>query len=202
VEAAAEGAGGALRVGVFGGAGAQLLPRALARFQAAAPGVELTLEERDERGALLALLLRGELDLTFMVFPLPPGSPLEAVELLDDPYVAVTPPGWPEPLDLAGLAGLPLVAFRTHPVAELLRASGVEPAWLLRSDDNGTLLALVRAGLAVAFIPRLTTAGETGVRVAEVRGAPVRKVGLAWRNDRTRSAAASAFVRACRETLA
>ena len=45
-----------------------------------------------------------------------------------------------------------------------LRASGVEPNFVFRSDDNGTIQGLVGAGVGIALMPRLTVEPERRAR--------------------------------------
>src|SRR3982075_2548795 len=78
-----EGAAGVLRVGIYQSVGTRILPTLLREFAAAWPKVEIRLTEATDDGQLLTLVERGELELTFTVYPLPAG-PFEAVELLRD----------------------------------------------------------------------------------------------------------------------
>src|SRR2546430_7098554 len=84
----AEGAAGVLRVGIYQSVGMRILPTLLREFGVSWPRVEVRLTESTSDGDLLSLIERGELDLTFTVFPLQQG-PFEAVELLRDPYLLV-----------------------------------------------------------------------------------------------------------------
>src|SRR5690242_14941477 len=90
--ALAEGAAGPLRVGILQSVGARILP------------------------ALLRLVDRGELDLSFAELPLPEG-PFESREILRDPYVllvsAKSELAERDGVPLRALAGLPLIGWRT-----------------------------------------------------------------------------------------
>jgi DNA-binding transcriptional LysR family regulator len=84
------------------------------------------------------------------------------------------------------------------------RARGLEPRYVFRSDENGTVRGLVAAGLGIGIVPRLAvdphdgrvTALELGTKVAP------RVIVLAWHRDRHRQAAARAFVELARELCA
>ena len=76
--------------------GARIIPTLLRRFSESHPRVEVVLSESQNESALLEMIERGELDLTFWTLPVALG-PYETVELLTDPYVLVVPPGPPCP---------------------------------------------------------------------------------------------------------
>src|SRR5436305_3605571 len=84
--ALAEGAAGALRVGIYQSVGARILPALLRRFHEEFPRVEVQVKEETDAADLLRLVEHGELDLTFADLPLPEG-PFESQAVLVDPYV-------------------------------------------------------------------------------------------------------------------
>jgi DNA-binding transcriptional LysR family regulator len=88
------------------------------------------------------------------------------------------------------LAGVPLIGWRTDRDKDV---PGAEYAF--RSDDNGTVLGLVEAGLGVAIAPRLVLRPDREGIVALPFGArrPPRVLALAWHKERYRSAAAERF---------
>lgn len=198
----AAGETGALRVGVYQSVGTRILPAIIGRFVQAWPGVDVQLTETASDEGLLDLVEPGRLDLTFGVLPLPPG-PFDGVELVRDPFVLVAATDSP----LAQLAGPPsvaliaeqkLIGFRscrsTRWVEGRLRATGHEPNFVFRSEDNGTVQAMVRAGLGTALVTRLAVdADDPEVRVIETELEP-RRIALIWHRDRYRSAASKAFV--------
>src|SRR6266513_5671568 len=94
LEALGKGEAGSLRVGVFQSVGQRILPELMRRYLHGWPEVEVALTESADDEELLALVERGELDLTFSDLPLPEG-PFESVELLRDPYVLVVATGSP-----------------------------------------------------------------------------------------------------------
>src|SRR5579859_3115548 len=77
---------GPLRVGTYQSVGARVLPTLLRSFRADWPKIDVTLVESTDDRELLGLVETGEVDLSFVVYPLPAG-PFESVELLRDPYV-------------------------------------------------------------------------------------------------------------------
>jgi molybdate transport repressor ModE-like protein len=198
--ALAEGAAGPLRVGIFQSVGARILPALLRNFIATWPRVEVRVREEADAADLLRLVEHGTLDLSFAELPLPEG-PFESEEVLRDPYVLLVaakselaardtaPP-------LRSLAGLPLIGWRTTGEPERwLRGHVPDLNVVFRTDDNGTLTALVAEGLGAAVVPRLVVNPRNPAVVALPLGAriPPRTLALAWHRDRYRSAAALAF---------
>ena len=206
------GEAGTLRIGTYQSIGQRILPTVMRRFSAAWPHVELRLTETNTDHDLVALIERGDLDLTFADFRLWEG-PFDTLHLLDDPYVLLVQAGSPLAArgtapTLAEIAELPLIGFRQCRSTQLLEAhfqgSGLRPEFVFRSDDNGTVQAMVGAGLGVALMPRLTVdfndASTVALDTAEI--VPPRRIVIAWHRDRYRSAAARAFVELAGEVCA
>src|SRR5262249_56118633 len=147
--------------------------------------------EEGSAADLMRLLEHGELDLTFADLPLPEG-PFEWAELLQDPYVLlVSARSELAKLDsappLREVAKLPLIGRRTTDEPERFLVGRVpELDVVFRTDDNGTLAALVAEGLGAAIEPRLVvdprnrdvTMLPFGSRV------PPRALVLPWRRPR------------------
>jgi molybdate transport repressor ModE-like protein len=207
--ALAEGAAGTLRVGIYQSVGARHLPALVRRFRAQWPLVGVRVREESAAADLLRLIEHGELDLTFADLPLPEG-PFEYAELLQDPYVLLVSAG----SELASLdsapplrevAKLPLIGRRTTDEPERFLAGRVpELNVVFRTDDNGTLAALVAEGLGVAIEPRLVV--DPRARAVKMlpfgSRIPPRTLVLAWHRDRYRSQAAQAFVELAQELAA
>ncbi len=204
---------GRLRVGTFQSVGTRVLPTLLRRFSDGHPGVEVVLRESASEDELLAMIERGELDVTFLTLPVAPG-PYDSIELLRDPYVLVVPAGSPltrlrRVPTLKEIALQPLIGFShcssMDAVESHLAASGRKPEVVFRSDNNGTVQGLVGAGVGVSVSPLLTIEeGDERVSVIDLQGRiPPRVIGLVWHSDRHRTPAADAFVESaldvCRE---
>ncbi|HZS30631.1 MAG TPA: LysR family transcriptional regulator [Gaiellaceae bacterium] len=209
MDALAEGAAGTLRVGIFQSVGARLLPALVRRFRAEWPQVAVRVREESDATELLHLLEHGELDLTFAELPLPEG-PFEWTELLQDPYVLlVSAESELAELEAAPslreVAKLPLLGRRSTDEPERHVAGRVpETNVVFRTDDNGTLQALVAEGLGVAIEPQLVVDPRDRTVKALPFGSriPPRTIVLAWHRDRYRSHAAQAFVELAREVTA
>ncbi|HZO98342.1 MAG TPA: LysR family transcriptional regulator [Gaiellaceae bacterium] len=205
LSALAGGEAGSLRVGTFQSVGAKVLPEVLKRFRRSWPAVEIELRESHLSRELAAGVERGELDVAFVELPLDAeAASLEAIELLRDEYVLVTaadsPFGAGRRPSLRELAAQPLIGYRhcqaTEVVVGQLRATGREPHFVFRSDENGVVQGLAAAGIGVAIVPRLAVdENDEAVRIVELgmKIAP-RIVGIARHRDRYHSAAARAFV--------
>ncbi len=206
MDALAEGAAGTLRVGVYQSVGARLLPALLRRFRASWPRVQVRFREEADASDLLRLLEHGELDLTFADLPLLEG-PFEFEEILRDPYILLVSARSElarrdAAPSLRELAGLPMIGWRTWPEPErFLRGRAPELDIVFRTDDNGTLAALVGEDLGVALVPRLVVNPLNTSVVALPLDSPVppRTVALVWHRDRYRSAAGDAFVELAKE---
>ena len=197
-----DGTAGTLRVGTYQSVGTRILPELMRRYHQACPHITVQLTEAED-DALFELLEQGEVDLSFVAMPLAEG-PFEGVELARDPYVLVVPEGHP----LAGTSGiptrrdlseLPMIGFRTCRAANhlenALRMRGIEPQVIFRSDDNGTVQAMVAAGMGVAMMPLLAVGGDRRTQTVDLGPrVPPRVIAIAWHRDRVRSGAAQEFV--------
>jgi molybdate transport repressor ModE-like protein len=195
-----DGQAGTLRVGVFQSVGQRILPDLMRRFIDSWPKVEVSLTESADDAELLALVERGELDLTFADLPLVDG-PFESLELLRDPYVLVVPAGSPlsgrpAPPSLREIAQLDLIGHKHCRTLEQLKTVFRQPLrFVFQSDHNQTVQALVAAGVGVALVPRLTVdADDETTDVVELQKLPPRLIAIGWHRDRYRTPAARAFV--------
>jgi DNA-binding transcriptional LysR family regulator len=189
---------GTLRVGTFQSVGARVLPAVMRRFTADWPEIDVTLVELEDDEVAVAIE-RGEIDVGFLLLPVEDDAPLEATEVLRDPYVLVKPKGSPLAPSLRAIAEEPLVGFRASPaiagVEAAFRAEGVEPRWAFRSNDNPTVLGLVGAGVGNAVMPRLTIdERDPAVDVVDLPSVPPRIIGVARHRDRYASPATRAFL--------
>jgi molybdate transport repressor ModE-like protein len=203
-----EGQAGTLRVGVFQSVGQRILPELMRRYLRSWPQVKVSLTESANDESLLALVERGELDLTFSDLPLTDG-PFESVELLRDPYVLVVAADSPladrdRPPSLREVADLDLIGHKNCRTVERLQVNFGRPLeFVFRSDHNQTVQALVASGVGSALVPRLTMDPEDETTVMiELPKLPPRVIALAWHRDRYRTPAARAFVETAQEVSA
>jgi DNA-binding transcriptional LysR family regulator len=203
--ALAEGTANTLRVGTFQSVSIGVLPDAVRVLIERHPGISVRLHEASWDSELLGRVERGELDLTFAVVPA--DGPFEHVELLRDPYVLLTQVGSPlaergVAPTLAEIGRLPLIAYSrsTYGMEGLLRARGIEPNVVFRSDESGAVQRLVAAGVGSALVARLSVdASIPGVVALDAsRRVPTRNIGLVWHRDVELSDPALTFVAAAK----
>lgn len=156
-----------LRVGVFQTATTELLPGALRVLREQRPDVEVVLTEIQDNALTFDRLAAGQLDLAFLVNPVP-DERVQSIPLLDDPWVILTR----RDSELAAastptfdlLDGIDLVAWnlrwRTQQELEAAwRRRGINPRVVYRTDDNLALQRLVAAGYGHACLDRLGASG-------------------------------------------
>ena len=192
---------GQLSVGTFQSVSSTLLPRVVGRMREFHPTLELQMLETDQDEDLYRGLSSGELDLAFLAGDVP--AEFECVHLIDDPFVLVARPGQfavGATVSLSSLAGEPMVGQHPNSCQILneagLRAAGSEPNYVFRTNDNGTVAAMVRAGMGVAIMPLLCVEPEdprTALHSFEPE-IPSRAINLAWRRNRTLSPSAERFI--------
>jgi molybdate transport repressor ModE-like protein len=208
LDALGKGEAGTLQVGVFQSVGQRILPELMRRYLGAWPEVQVTLTESADDEELLALVERGELDLTFADLPVTEG-PFEWVELLRDPYVLVVAADSPlagrdRPPTLREVSDLDLISHKHCRTVKRLEPMFGRPLdFVFRSDHNQTVQALVGAGVGSALVPRLTMDPEDpATTMIEMPKLPPRVIALAWHRDRYRTPAARAFVETAQEVSA
>jgi DNA-binding transcriptional LysR family regulator len=167
VESVARVAGGRLRIGAFQTANATIVPRAIAAFARAHPGVELSLVEAVTHEAV-ARLRTGEVDLAVVAhFADLDVADVEVVDLVDDELLVALPA-------MHALAHKPRLRLRDlrdetwieaaagGPRPTLLtaaaRAHGFEPRIRFAAEQWLSKQGLVAAGVGVTLIPGLAVA--------------------------------------------
>lgn len=208
LRAFARGQHGSLSVGTFQSVSVQLLPQIVSRFRPLHSGIDLRLQESDDLDELVDGLREGRHDLSFVVVT-DDLDGLEVLELFDDPFVLVSPPGEVsegDSVQLDQLAELTMIGEFDTPCqrqldADLRRAGVSDLNVVFRSTDNGAIQAMVRAGVGHALMPALAVdADDPAVRLQRMDPQlPPRTIGLAWRAQRSMSPAAAEFVDIARQ---
>jgi molybdate transport repressor ModE-like protein len=182
-----------LHVGAYESVASRLLPGALKRLTEESPGTRVFLREDPDWGQFFPLVANGVLDAAFADLPLHPG-PFAFRELVRDPCMFVVPAdsplaNRPEPPTLEEIGSLPLI-IGSWPmlglITEHLRAAGVEPQWVFRSDMNDGAQSLVAAGVGATLMPRLSI-DETDPRIAAISlegTLPSRRICMYWHRER------------------
>jgi DNA-binding transcriptional LysR family regulator len=161
----ASGTAGRLSIGTYQSVSVQLLPELVREMRAAAPDLAINLIEHDDNDSLIDDLLDGAIDVTFLTGPYD-DTRLDIVELGVDPFVVVLAkdsafarqfPGKSFPT--GQLVDVPMVGQHTCDCQEAidsgLRATGIRPRYVFRSNDNGAMQGMVRAGMGPAVMPLL-----------------------------------------------
>lgn len=198
----AAGTTGSLRVGIYQSVANKILPELMRRFKERWPSVDVQVTEGTRDDDLVEAVERGELDLTFAIQPIADG-PFDIRQLMRDPYVLVVSAraalARHRP-SVRDLDGLPVVGYphgKHQDIAEeFMRGRGVRPHFVFRSYDNGTVQAMVAAGLGFALSPLLAVdEEEPATRVTQLAEAvPPRVLVVVWHRDRFRPPSAAAFV--------
>jgi len=157
---------GSVTVGFVGSAVYEFLPRVIAEARVQQPNVNIALTEMNTAQQQEALRAR-RLDLGIARAPLPePGFCSE--RLVREPFVLAVNTAHPlatgTDIKIADLHGQPFLMY-SHaayaPFNELLtgmfRSAGVTPDYVQWLGSSLTILALVNAGLGLAFVPRCAT---------------------------------------------
>lgn len=202
------GEGGRLVIGSFQSVSVQILPVVLGRIRAELPGVVIRCVEGDDNEELVGRLATGEFDLTFLVGDTD-AEGLDIVDLMVDPFVLISPAGSAaSPVTNSELGQSQLIGQQPNSCQYLvdlaLRQRGVEPDYVFRSNDNGAVQAMVRAGMGSAVMPFLAIdPDDPGIVVRSVVPpiAP-RHIRIARRTGRTLVPAADRFVEIARDVCA
>jgi DNA-binding transcriptional LysR family regulator len=201
-----------IRIGTFQTVSSLLLPHVVRELERRAAGVEIVLDNSPGDTRLVTALDRGEIDASFVDLPLRFDGGMQTEPLAVDEYVLVVPRNGRrstagEPLQPIDLRGLNLIGFKssgsTQRVIDQLRADGINPHFVLRSDDNNVVQGFVTAGFGAALIPRLAAellSGTLDVRPFEP-ALPPRIIGLAWMRDLAEMPSLQVFVDATRRVV-
>ena len=187
-----------------------LFAQAMALYRQRYPDIEIHLHEAGGR-RLEEAVLAGEIELGITLPPLVKGCVWE--EIYSEPVMALLPPGfaWPKgkPIRLRQLAQERFILFEegfalNAIIATACRKRGFLPVEAARSGQADFIMALVAAGLGVAFLPRLVVEVQRRLPIravlldeADLRWTP----GLIWRRGHPLSPAAQAWADLLRESF-
>jgi DNA-binding transcriptional LysR family regulator len=185
------------------------LPRLIAAFHAAYPGVDVSLREESARD-MLTLAARGEIDLAIAALDVDPPAGLEAIPLVREPVLVAMPVVHPlaalETVPVPRLRGETFIFFKPGTGLRAVSDQAAEQAGFVphvgfQTSSHDRLLALVSEGLGVAFVPASAVSDPPpqGVAVRPASPAIDRTVGVAWRAGHRHTPAASAFLALLRD---
>ena len=180
-----------------------LVPRVIAHFTDAHPGIGIRVE-RLWQSDIESAVRSGDLDLGICLDP--PKIRGVVLEILAETPFAVIVAGkhllaGRRSLGVVELGQVPLILFPQKGswlrqlTDKTLSAARIEPTGSIEMDSVEAILATVEQGLGVAFLPiAVLGRGKAGLRAVPIEGPPIQaRVGLLWRNGADRSRAAMAF---------
>lgn len=189
---------GPLRLGVIPTIGPFVLPRALPGLRKAFPQLQLFLRE-EQTAPLLAKLKDGELDAVLLALPYPVGD-VETMDLGDDPFSVVYPPGHPPPGKTVRPGDIAFENLLLLEDGHCLRDQALSACHLEGSRRNQaafqgtslpTLVQMVANGLGITLLPQMAL--DAGILrglnlpVRPLAGKPSsRRIGLVWRRTSAR----------------
>jgi DNA-binding transcriptional LysR family regulator len=186
---------GRVDIGTFQSLSAAFLPPLIRALREEYPACDIRLFEEETDAPRV-----DAVDLMF--FDGRVAGDVEHRKLLDDPYALVARRGdFPAgPVPLKQLHRAPMVAWPAvcdQPrVEDAFARAGVQPRVVFRTAGNEAVLAMVRAGIGAAVLPRLALDGcDDTLTVHPLRPAiPPREIYLAWQAGRTHSPLAARAV--------
>lgn len=199
---------GVLRLGLPPLGSRSLFAPLFARFRSRYPTVEISLVEHGSR-RLEEMIMAGELELAASLTPVP--AAFEWQPVAREPLVALLPPDHPHAdamhVNLWQLRQSPFILFDegfalNRLLEDAWRQAGVTPTVAARSGQIDFMIALVAAGLGVAFLPRLELQARSigGIAcVPLVEPGTDWELGLIWRRGGYLSHAAQAWLALARE---
>lgn len=195
---------GRVTVAALPSAAAVLLPRAIVRFQATYPGVEVVIRD-DLAHAVAASVADGIADLGLTVRPAEPGAlsyrPLVSDDFVavcraDDPFAEVPAVGWRDFAERPFIAMAQTSSVRAMTNAAFLQV-GLSPKPLYECSHLATTVSLVAAGLGVTALPNLTLplVNAAGLITRPLTDPTMRRsIGVLTRGGRSLSPAAQNFM--------
>ena len=187
---------GTVRIGTFATAIRALILPLLLTLEDSLPGIELVIEEIEERAAL-ARLRQGTLDLALLerdshTLPAPPRA-MNDVPLLDESWLVVVPPGQATPSTLADLVRATWIDLDpstagAFALARLSRQLGTPLTTRHVVYDYDVVLAMVSQGLGCALLPELSVYSgllPDELSVVRLPGLGVRQLVVRHRSTRT-----------------
>jgi DNA-binding transcriptional LysR family regulator len=194
---------GKLKLGLPVLASSVLFAESVAAFRKRYPGIEVELQEHGSRG-LEERVRKGECEIGASLQPI--SEDFDWRTIRDEPLMALLPIEHP----LSGRDSIPLVALAATPVIlfeeGILLNSVILAAYRQRkmpvvdagrSGNTDFIMAMVAAGLGVAFLPRIIvdSRDHRSVRAVEVEDLDMWwKMALIWRRGRTLSPAAQRWL--------
>lgn len=193
--------GGLVRIAAFRSLASEILPEAIADLHKRHPSVQISIAEFESVRTLTASLLEGQTDLA--VADLLSGNDFETFFIMDDPFVALLPPGDrqtpnADQLTWEDLRKQPLITSSSdccRSIFAFLQAAQppIEIDYLIANDS--TAVSMTRQGLGISILPKLAAQPiPAEVHIAQLPFSLARPLGISWPKDSLLSPAAYTFL--------
>lgn len=193
--------GGLVRIAAFRSLASEILPEAIADLHNRHPTVQISIAEFDSVQELMSSLLEGQSD--FAVADLLTGKEFESFLIMEDPFIALLPPGdihLPRPTQLTweDLRKQPLITSCSDCCRVILpflqqAQPPIEIGYLIISDS--TAVSMTRQGLGISILPKLAAQPiPESVRIAQLPFSLTRPLGISWLKDGLLTPPAYAFL--------
>jgi DNA-binding transcriptional LysR family regulator len=198
---------GTLAIGASQVIGVYLLPRLLAAFRTAYPGIELSVEIEPAR-RIAELLASNEVDVALVGEGTPFNDERIAMKpVLHDDLILIVPVSHifaqMKSVKLASLTEMPFIFPRrdsasSESVLEQLAGRGIRPLSVLELGNIGAVKRAVEAGMGVSIVSRMAVQHELAdgrLKTVPIAGVKLeRQVSLCWHHHRPFSKVTEAFV--------
>jgi DNA-binding transcriptional LysR family regulator len=199
---------GSLSIGGGATATTYLLPALLGRFHARYAGIRFFVREQPSQ-SVVENVLDGQLDLGVVTLPInmraagsETSARLEVEEWVEDEMRLIVPPGHAlhsrHEFEWSDLAGEPLVLFEAGSAVRglldhAMSAARIDADIVMELRSIESIKQMVAQGIGSGFVSQFALSGpRDGLRCVEQ---PIRrKLAVIYRNDRTQSPAARAFL--------
>lgn len=191
--------GGLVRIAAFRSLASEILPGAIAHLHSHHPTVQITIIEFEDTQSLANALIEGKADLGMADLIM--GSEFETFKIMDDPFIALIPPGSSEikdPITWSDLYKHPLITSSSDCCKELrthLRTvrPPLEIDYLIANDS--TAVSMTRQGLGITLMPELAAQPvPSKVRIAQLPFTMARPLGISWLRETLLTPATYAFL--------
>ena len=187
-----------LRIATYSSISRNLLTDLLKRFKEIYPDVQLKVTVADK---LTGWLEEGRVDIIFADRPACGDN--EWFPIMEDEYLAVLPPARftdAETVNREALYEQPFINTDDTPVREYFDMTRFRDLIYFRSEDDLSVIRMVRAGMGIAVLPALMLRENSqGVRLLPLDPPLYRTLGFACRRDRQKASALSRFIAFARE---
>jgi DNA-binding transcriptional LysR family regulator len=193
--------GGQVRIAAFRSMASEILPEAIAQLHQRYPTVQILISEFDNSRELTAIMRAGKADLA--IADLIQEDDFETFALMEDPFIALLPPG-----DIHAMLGTQLTwnDLRSQPlivssgdccrvVRSLLQQCQppIKIAYLIANDS--TAVSMTRQGLGISIMPKLAAQPiPPEVRTAQLPFNKARPLGISWLKETWLTPAAYALL--------